>query len=63
MGKGQVREVFIVNVHAPCDMRRKKELWNVLVNQMNVRAKGKWFKTGDFNSIKLNIERKGVQNN
>lgn len=58
-GKDRV-PISMVNVHAPCDFRGKKLLWDELVGLMESRGGDKWCIIGDFNSIKAPCERKGV---
>nr|KYP52746.1 hypothetical protein KK1_025491 [Cajanus cajan] len=50
----------IVNLYAPCDVNRKKELWSSLI-QLRLNCGGDvWCFGGDFNAVRSGRERKGV---
>lgn len=53
-------QVIMVNVYAPCDLRGKRQMWDEILNQMEVIGGNRWCIMGDFNSIKSPGERKGV---
>lgn len=61
-GRDRVR-VTLVNVYAPCDLGRKKRLWEELENHMFGRGGDRWCIMGDFNSVKDSREKKGVDAN
>ncbi|GKV14958.1 hypothetical protein SLEP1_g25756 [Rubroshorea leprosula] len=50
--------VFFVNVYAPCDVTRKRQLWRELINII-VNNRGNWCVMGDFNATKNLQERVG----
>lgn len=52
--------VSIVNMYAPCDIGRKRRLWEEIGSLMISKGEGRWCVLGDFSSIKSNSERKGV---
>lgn len=59
-GKEQL-SVTIVNVHAPCDLASKIQLWREIVHLRQERGGDQWCVGGDFNSILSVHERKGVE--
>lgn len=50
----------LINVYSPCELGRKKLLWEEIRNLMVVRGVERWCVVGDFYSIKLPTERKEV---
>nr|KYP56893.1 hypothetical protein KK1_003144 [Cajanus cajan] len=53
-------ECSFVNIYAPCDLQRKKELWRCLVEVMRSRGGDLWCVGGDFNAVRVEGERRGV---
>lgn len=54
------KQVNIVNVYAPCDGRRKKELWVQLLEIIQANKDERICLMGDFNVIRDKTERRGV---
>ncbi|XP_058759359.1 uncharacterized protein LOC131632631 [Vicia villosa] len=50
---------YVVNIYSPCDLSRKKILWNDLLACKESFKDGEWIMGGDFNAIKNCGERKG----
>lgn len=59
-GKQQL-PVTIINVHAPCDLSLKRDMWREIVHLCQERGGERWCVGGDFNSITSVQERKGVE--
>ena len=51
------KRVTIINVYAPCDLQRKREQWNDLLQLRSSHQAGLWCVLGDFNSIRHREER------
>lgn len=60
-GKQQL-SVTIVNVHAPCELSSKKDLWKEIILLRQERGGERWCVGGDFNSVLSVHERQGVEN-
>ncbi|MCI04316.1 DUF4283 domain protein, partial [Trifolium medium] len=52
--------IAIVNVYAPCEAAKKRVLWEKLSDLLATRPGFRWCVLGDFNSIRMEVERKGV---
>lgn len=55
--KNNNREIIIINVYSPCDMERKRILWQELFNHQRNSSCELWCLLGDFNSIRYARER------
>ena len=51
------QRMFLVNVYAPCDLARKRVLWDDLKQLRASNPPGAWCFLGDFNSIRSQEER------
>lgn len=49
--------VNLVNVYAPCNWEKNKELWELLLTRMRGRESEKWCICGDFNTVRNEGER------
>lgn len=58
---GEKEVVVIVNVHAPCDLRAKKLMWEELIAIKQARGGERWCVVGDFNVVLSDYQRKGVE--
>lgn len=58
MWKGE--PVNLVNVYAPFNREKKKELWELLMLRMRGRESERWCVSGDFNTVRNESERRGV---
>ncbi|KAK6136256.1 hypothetical protein DH2020_029987 [Rehmannia glutinosa] len=56
------RDCEVINVYAPCNHRKRKELWTELLNRFNQDPDRRRCIVGDFNSIRKPSERKGNKN-
>jgi hypothetical protein len=54
------RRCFVVNVYAKCNFRAKQQLWRDILMSKRGFGEGLWCVLGDFNSVRDNIERRGV---
>ncbi|GKV29684.1 hypothetical protein SLEP1_g38589 [Rubroshorea leprosula] len=52
--------VYILNIYSPCQMSRKRALWEELQGLINNR-KGMWCLAGDFNAVRRVEERAGCK--
>ncbi|GKV47542.1 hypothetical protein SLEP1_g54439 [Rubroshorea leprosula] len=52
--------VFILNIYSPCQLTRKRALWEELYNLIKSK-KGCWCLTGDYNSVRRVEERAGCK--
>ncbi|XP_058722527.1 uncharacterized protein LOC131594419 [Vicia villosa] len=50
---------YMVNVYSPCCLRKKKLLWEKLLELKEKFSDGEWLLGGDFNAVKHRSERKG----
>jgi hypothetical protein len=58
-GAKKIRSV-IINVYAPCLLQSKKTLWVDILVALRVHSAEHYCILGDFNSIRSNVERRGV---
>ncbi|PNX72998.1 cysteine-rich receptor-like protein kinase [Trifolium pratense] len=52
--------VNILNVYAPCESRRKRNLWLEIRNTFLAKKEERWCILGDFNAIREESERRGI---
>ncbi|XP_058762569.1 uncharacterized protein LOC131635950 [Vicia villosa] len=57
------KRVIIVNTYAPCDTRRKRELWRCLSERIQEKNGDRICIAGDFNAIRYEEERTGANDN
>jgi exonuclease III len=55
-GKGKL-EVLVINIYAPCEANKKKDLWDELLLFLGQQRVKRWCLAGDFNSIRNEQER------
>jgi len=51
------KRVSIINVYAPCDLQRKRQQWDEILQLKTTSQAGLWCVLGDFNSIRHQDER------
>ncbi|KAI5439123.1 hypothetical protein KIW84_024770 [Lathyrus oleraceus] len=54
--------LFLVNVYSSCFLEKKKEFWGRLVEFKSKFLEGLWCVGGDFNTVRVKAERKGISN-
>jgi hypothetical protein len=52
---------YVVNVYAKCNLNDKRRLWGEILNCKQGFGGGCWCVVGDFNSVRDNVERKGIR--
>ncbi|KAI5436046.1 hypothetical protein KIW84_022476 [Lathyrus oleraceus] len=55
--------LFLVNVYSSCFIGKKRVFWARLVEFKSKFPEGLWCVGGDFNSVRVKEERKGISNN
>ncbi|KAI5403769.1 hypothetical protein KIW84_051070 [Lathyrus oleraceus] len=55
--------LFLVNVYSSCFIEKKKAFWGRLVEFKSKFPEGLWCVGGDFNTVRVKAERKGISNN
>ncbi|XP_050908406.1 uncharacterized protein LOC127122036 [Lathyrus oleraceus] len=55
--------LFLVNVYSSCFIEKKKAFWGRLVEFKAKFPDGLWCVGGDFNTVRVKVERKGISNN
>ncbi|KAI5405621.1 hypothetical protein KIW84_052410 [Lathyrus oleraceus] len=55
--------LFLVNVYSSCFIEKKRVFWARLVEFKSKFPEGLWCVGGDFNSVRVKAERKGISNN
>ncbi|KAI5423367.1 hypothetical protein KIW84_046364 [Lathyrus oleraceus] len=55
--------LFLVNVYSSCFIEKKREFWERLVEFKSKFPEGLWCVGGDFNTVRVKAERKGISNN
>ncbi|KAI5405937.1 hypothetical protein KIW84_052621 [Lathyrus oleraceus] len=55
--------LFLVNVYSSCFIEKKKEFWGRLVEFKSKFPEELWCVGGDFNTVRVKAERKGISNN
>ena len=51
------KRISIINVYAPCDIHRKRQQWDEILQLKTSSQEGLWCVVGDFNSIRHQDER------
>ncbi|XP_035844824.1 uncharacterized protein LOC118491295 [Helianthus annuus] len=54
---GSRERINVVNVYAPCDVIRRRTLWNELKELKDNNTSGLWIMIGDFNEVRSEEER------
>ncbi|KAJ9545225.1 hypothetical protein OSB04_024932 [Centaurea solstitialis] len=57
--QGNNAKLGVINVYAPQNARRKKELWENISRVMRLDTEAAWIVCGDFNEVRSADERKG----
>jgi hypothetical protein len=52
---------YVVNVYAKCNLTDKRRLWGEILKFKQGFEGGCWCVVGDFNSVRDNVERRGIQ--
>ncbi|KAI5398482.1 hypothetical protein KIW84_064028 [Lathyrus oleraceus] len=55
--------LFLVNVYSSCFIEKKRVFWARLVEFKSKFPEGLWCVGGDFNTVRVKAERKGISNN
>ncbi|KAI5437241.1 hypothetical protein KIW84_023385 [Lathyrus oleraceus] len=55
--------LFLVNVYSSCFIEKKRVFWARLVEFKSKFPEGLWCVGGDFNTVRVKTERKGISNN